>query len=63
MTQDTLVPVTQAALKLGLSRWTLLDWLRNGNAPGYKTPGGHWRVDLNEIRRWLRRHHANRQGD
>lgn len=40
------VTVTVAAMRLGVDRRTVQRWVREGEIVGHKTPGGHWRVDV-----------------
>ena len=35
--------------ELGVSRWTLYEWLRNGKLQGFKLPCGHYRVPADEL--------------
>lgn len=54
--------VTQAAERLGIHRETLKRGLRAGRVHGYQTPGGHWRVTLEEIERITRGNRAPAEG-
>ncbi|MFC1903730.1 helix-turn-helix domain-containing protein [Chloroflexota bacterium] len=35
--------------ELGVSRWTLYEWLKEGKLQGMKLPSGHYRVLREEI--------------
>jgi len=37
--------------ELGVSRWTLYDWLRTGKLHGFKLSCGHYRIPMNELQR------------
>lgn len=43
------VTVTEAAGRLGVHRRTAQRWVREGRLAGHKTPGGHWRVDVQSM--------------
>ena len=43
---------TEAARLLGASPDSVRRWCEQGRIPGYRTPGGHWRIarkDLNQV--------------
>lgn len=35
--------------ELGVSRWTLYEWLRTGRLHGFKLPCGHYRIPVDEL--------------
>lgn len=37
--------MNDAAEMFGVTRWTVLRWLKSGALRGYRTPGGSFRVD------------------
>ena len=37
--------------QLGVSRWTLYEWLKDGRIQGVKLPSGHYRVPEAEVKR------------
>lgn len=41
----------EAAAELRVSVGCVKRWLRDGQLCGVRTPGGHWRVPLDELRR------------
>jgi len=43
------VTVTAAATQLGVNRRTIQRRIRVGDLKGHKTPGGHWRVDVESL--------------
>lgn len=52
---DDLLPTGEAARRLGVNRRTLQHWARTGQVqPDYTTPGGHYRWDVDRLRRDLR---------
>ena len=48
--------------ELGVSRWTLYEWLRNGKLKGFKLPCGHYRVPADELPR-IRSKSGEAEGD
>lgn len=38
-------------MRLGVDRRTINNWLRSGKVKGWRTPGGHWRVEEAEVER------------
>jgi excisionase family DNA binding protein len=57
---DVLLTPAEAAERLRVSEFTLLDWLRAGIVPGVKIGGGkigRWRVRLSDIEGSLRQAH------
>jgi excisionase family DNA binding protein len=50
-----LVTTAQAAKALGIDRTTLARWANQGLVePAYRTPGGQFRWDLDDLRRQLK---------
>ena len=39
----------EAAARYGVSPRTIRNWIAAGKATGYRLPGGHLRMDLNEL--------------
>ena len=35
--------------ELGVSRWTLYEWLKDGKLHGFKLPCGHYRIPAEEV--------------
>jgi excisionase family DNA binding protein len=35
--------------ELGVSRWTLYEWLRTGKLQGFKLPCGHYRIPVEQV--------------
>lgn len=35
--------------ELGVSRWTLYEWLRSGKLHGFKLPCGHYRIPIEQV--------------
>jgi excisionase family DNA binding protein len=50
-----LVPITVAAAELGVGASTLRRWMEKGLIPDRRTPGGHRRFDVDELRAMLDR--------
>ncbi len=48
------ISATEAARRLSVDKATVIRWLRAGKMQGWRTPGGHWRIDPSEVER-LRR--------
>ena len=49
---------SEAAEKIGVAASTLKRWEREGTVePTMRTPGGHYRWDLDDLRRQLAGHH------
>lgn len=48
----------EAAAELRVSVGVVKRWLREGEIGGVRTPGGHWRIPLSEIR-GLRTHRVS----
>lgn len=51
------IGASEAARRLGVSRRTILRWIRNGRKNGVKlaatkTVGGHARIELDRLRAW-----------
>lgn len=47
--------VTQFSEALGVSRKTVQRWISSGRIRAQKTPGGHWRIDADQVnKQWLR---------
>lgn len=46
----------QAARHCQVSIPALKRWVRDGRLPAFKTPGGHYRIDVNEFQRFLQQH-------
>lgn len=49
----SLMTTSEAARRTGVSGRTILRWLTSGELPGVQTPGGHWRVHLNDLNGFL----------
>jgi excisionase family DNA binding protein len=48
--QSELLTVGEAAQELRCSVASVKRWLRDGQIAGVRTPGGHWRVPISELR-------------
>ena len=55
MTAMQLLKPREAAKALGISYPTLKQWIYHGKLRTVKTPGGHHRVPVSELERWLPR--------
>ena len=53
MTSSTLLTPRQAADKIGISYPALKHWILAGRIPTVKTPGGHHRVPLAELEKFM----------
>jgi len=45
------VSVTELAIRLGVERKSVYRWLEAGLIIGFRLPGGHYRIPLNELER------------
>ena len=41
---EKLFTLSEAAVLLGVSYWTVYDWVRKGKIRAIKTPTGRWRI-------------------
>ena len=44
-----LLTLAQAARRLGVAPQTLSGWIARGAFPAYKTPGGHYRIAVEDL--------------
>ncbi len=47
------LPLSEVEQLLGLTRWSLWIWIRDGKLHAEKLPNGHYRVAESEVRRIL----------
>jgi len=59
--EERLLKLADLERELGVSRWTLYEWLKEGKISGRKLPCGHYRVPASELKRFRSRDAANRQ--
>jgi excisionase family DNA binding protein len=52
----TVVTVGQAARHCQISLPSLRNWIKAGQLAAFRTPGGHYRIELSELQRFLRTH-------
>ena len=52
----TFLTTGQAAYHCQVSIPALKRWIRDGQLPAFKTPGGHCRIELKELQQFLHRH-------
>ena len=45
------ISVTELAARLGVERKSVYRWLEAGLIVGFRLPGGHYRIPLNELER------------
>lgn len=48
---ETVLKLAVVERELGVSRWTLYEWLKSGQIKGIKLPGGHYRIPMDEVLR------------
>ncbi len=54
VTEPDYVGVSEAARRLGVSRWTVRRWFHNGIAlQGYTTPGGVIRISVTSLKQLI----------
>jgi excisionase family DNA binding protein len=51
MNKNRVLRLFEVQLELGVSRWTLYEWLSEGKLQGFKLPCGHYRVPVSEVER------------
>lgn len=51
--QERMLPLSEVEQRLGLTRWSLWGWIRDGKLNAAKQPNGHYRVPESEIERIL----------
>ena len=49
--QQGLLKLAEVQRQLGVSRWTLYEWLKDGRIQGVKLPCGHYRIPEAEVNR------------
>lgn len=49
----------EACYILSVSERTLFQWIKEGKFPAYKTPGNHYRIDEEELEKWIRKQKVN----
>jgi len=49
MSKVKVLKLADVQAELGVSRWTLYEWLRAGKLHGFKLPCGHYRVPIDEL--------------
>lgn len=49
--EATLIRLSEVEKRLGVCRWTLYQWLKEGRLSGLKLPSGQFRVAEDEVRR------------
>jgi excisionase family DNA binding protein len=49
MSKVKVLKLVDVQAELGVSRWTLYEWLKNGKLRGFKLPCGHYRVPADEL--------------
>ena len=50
---ERMLPLIEVEQQLGLTRWSLWNWIRDGKLYAKKLPNGHYRVAQSEIERIL----------
>lgn len=51
MSNMKVVKLADVQSELGVSRWTLYNWLKTGKLQGFKLPCGHYRIPVGELNR------------
>jgi len=49
--QEGLWKLAEVQQQLGVTRWTLYEWLKHGRIQGVKLPSGHYRIPEAEVKR------------
>ncbi len=50
---ERMLPLIEVEQQLGLTRWSLWNWIRDGKLDAKKLPNGHYRVAESEVERIL----------
>lgn len=50
---ERMLPLSEVEQSLGLTRWSLWNWIRDGKLHAEKQPNGHYRVTESEVLRIL----------
>ena len=50
---ERMLPLSEVEQRLGLTRWSLWGWIRDGKLNAAKQPNGHYRVAESEVERIL----------
>jgi len=56
-----MLKLAEVERQLGVSRWTLYEWLKDGRIQGVKLPCGHYRVPASELEKFTR--NPNKSGN
>jgi len=51
MVNEVMLKLSQVEQELGVSRWTLYDWLKRGKIKGVRLPCGHYRIPREELQK------------
>jgi excisionase family DNA binding protein len=51
MNKKNVLKLADVERELGVSRWTLYEWLKTGKLYGFKLPCGHYRIPVDEVTR------------
>jgi len=49
MSKVSVLKLADVQRELGVSRWTLYEWLRTGKLHGFKLPCGHYRIPIEQV--------------
>ena len=49
MNKVSVLKLADVQRELGVSRWTLYEWLRTGKLHGFKLPCGHYRIPVEQV--------------
>jgi len=55
MVKVKVVKLSDVLAQLGISRWTLYEWLKMGKLQGFKLPFGHYRVTSDALDKFRQR--------
>lgn len=49
MNKSKTLKLAEVQAELGVSRWTLYEWLKTGKLHGFRLPCGHYRIPIDEV--------------
>ena len=50
---ERVLRLAEVEIRLGVSRWTLYDWIKGGTIHAMRLPSGYYRIPESEVKRIL----------